>query len=652
MNRGMCLVGVSVLLLLIGSAGGTRLRAQAGMANGEWRSHSADTGSTKYSSLDQINRENAGKLGVVWRFKTDSLGPSRDSNWQATPLMVGRALYMPAGSRRDVVSVDAVTGELLWMYRLDEGARDKGAPWRGSGRSVAYWTDRKGDERIFHITLGYHLVALDAKTGRPIAGFGDNGVVDLKTGLDRRVDPLDPIGTDSGPLVANDVVVVGAAADDGSLPRSRNSPPGFIRGYDVRTGKRLWIFHTIPVPGEPGNETWLKDSWSYTGHTGAWTLMTADEELGRVYIPVESATGDYYGGHRPGSNLYANSLVCLDIRTGKLLWHFQFTHHDLWDFDLPAPPVLVDVTVGGRRIKAVAQVTKQSWVYVFDRVTGQPLWPIVERPVPKGNVPGEWYSPTQPFPTKPAPFDRQGLSADDLIDFTPELKAEALKIISQYVTGPLFTPPVLRQDPGAPGKKGFIELPSSSGGANWPGAGVDVETGILYVPSKTEPSYEIALEHDARSDLDYVRRGNNIAGPQGLPLVKPPWGRITAIDLNTGEHVWMVPNGDTPDNVRNHPALKGVQLPERTGRVGRVGVLVTKTLLFAGQGGPPVATPTGPGSIFRAYDKRTGQVVAEVPLPANTTGPPMTYMVGGRQYIAVAVGGNGASSELVSLALP
>jgi quinoprotein glucose dehydrogenase len=512
------------------------LSAQGGAERGEWLAYSGDLGSTRYSPLDRIHKGNVKNLHIAWRFNTDNLGRAADSVPEATPLMVDGVLYMTAGARRDVVALDAGTGELLWMYRLDEGQRGDKAPRKGSGRGVAYWGNGPGEGTIFVITQGYQLVALDAKTGVPRSKFGQHGIVDLKQGLDRTFDEATAdIGASSPPMVVSGVVVIGAAHLSGSAPFSRTNAPGFVRGFDAATGKRLWIFHTIPMPGEQGRETWENDSASYTGNTGAWAPLTADAELGRVYIPVESPTGDYYGGHRRGNNLFANSLVCLDAKTGKRLWYYQLSHHDLWDYDLPAAPILADITVNGRRIKAVAQVTKQSWVFVFDRVTGEPVWPIVERPVKRGNAPGEWYSPTQPYPTRPAPFDRQGFSIDDVIDFTPALKAEALKILSQYTLGDLYEPAPLKN---ADGKKGMLRVPASNGGGNWPGAALDPETGVLYVPSMTDVSYVISLDHDAKvSDMDFTRVGPTVKGPQGLPLIKPPWGRIAAIDLNSGEHL-------------------------------------------------------------------------------------------------------------------
>ena len=653
--------------------------AQQGAKNGEWRYYGGDSGSTKYSPLDQINAGNVKDLKIVWQWKSQNFGKRPDFNWEVTPLMVGGVLYFTAGTRRDVIAVDAASGETLWMYRLDEGARGAIVA-RTVNRGLAYWTDGKGDDRILLISPGYQLVALNAKTGTPVPGFGKTGIVELTEGLDRDVVKPGQIGASSPAIVVRDTVIVGAALLTGTAPVSKENVPGYIRGFDVRTGKKLWTFRTIPRPGEFGNETWENGSWKYTGNTGAWPPLSADEELGYVYIPVEMPTGDFYGGNRPGNSLFSDSLVCLDARTGKRIWHFQLVHHDIWDWDVAAPPILVDVTVGGKKIKAVAQVTKQAFTYVFDRVTGQPVWPIVEKPVPQSDVPGEKTSPTQPFPTKPPAFDRQGSSYDDLIDFTPALKAEAMKMADGLKMGPLYTPPIVRDTNG---KAGTFLLPAHVGGANWPGGAVDAETGILYVASVTNhESLSVSVADPARSDMGYVGGGGGRggrgggrggaapagavlddgdqsvrpvqrtnSGPQGLPLVKPPWGRITAIDLNTGDHVWMAANGEAPDYIKNHPALKGIDL-SNTGKPSRSLLMVTKTLLFAPEGNNLWAAPAGAGgNMFRVLDKKTGKLIHQLPLPAMATGIPMTYMVNDRQYIVVAVGAAGVPAELVALAI-
>ena len=634
----------------------------AAPVKGEWRYYGADAAGTKYSPLDQINKDNVKNLKIAWRWKSENFGPRPEFNSEAAPLMVNGVLYVTAGTRRDVVAIDAATGETLWLWRYDEGRRGQAAP-RQVNRGVAYWSNGR-DERILYITPGYHLIALNAKTGQAIPDFGQNGAVDLYEGLDRAAPKDGAIGASSPPIVVGDVAVVGAALVSGTAPNSKENIAGHIRGYDIHTGKRVWIFHTIPVPGEMGNDTWKNDSWSYTGNTGAWGPLAADLDLGYVYIPVETPTGDYYGGDRKGNNLFAESLVCLDAKTGKRVWHYQFVHHGIWDYDIPTAPNLVDITVNGRRIKAVAQVTKQAFTFVFDRVTGEPVWPIEERAVPQTDVPGEETSPTQPHPTRPAPFDRQGVQADNVIDFTPELHEEALKILKQYRTGPLFTPPS-RLDPN--GTKGTLQLPATNGGANWQGAAVDPETGILYVSSSAAAAVIALVKDPRRSTVDWINGGaaegggraagpqiaGDHLGPQGLPLVKPPYGRITAINLNTGDHVWMVPNGDTPESIKNHPALKGLTIPP-TGSAEHAGVFVTKTLVFAGEGAGlfgSAAAYLGGGPMFRALDKNTGATVFEMKLPANQSGIPMSYAVNGRQYIAMMIGGRNQPAELIALAV-
>src|SRR5262245_9588375 len=452
--------------------------AQSGARNGEWPTYGGDLGHTRYAPLDQITASNFNTLEIAWRFKTDNLGPRPEYQFEGTPLMVRGVMYSTAGSRRAVVALDAATGELMWIHSENEGLRGESAPRQLSGRGLSYWTDGK-EERILYVTPGYRLVALDAKTGALVSSFGRSGVVDLKLEDDQQIDLITgEVGYHSTPIVAKDVVIVGAAHRSGGVPRSKTNVKGYVRGFDVRTGKRLWIFHTIPSPGEFGNETWEKDSWSYTGNTGSWGQISVDLDLGLAYLPIEEPTGDYYGGFRPGAGLFGETLVAVDLQTGKRKWHFQLVHHGIWDNDIPCAPILADITVNGRVIKAVAQPTKQAYLYVFNRETGEPVWPIVERPVEKGDVPGEWYSPTQPFPTKPPAYERQSVSVDDLVDFTPELHAEALEIAKKYTMGSLFNPPVVSKREGPLGG-----LTRSQAGTNWKGGSYDPETHVVYVSS-------------------------------------------------------------------------------------------------------------------------------------------------------------------------
>ena len=668
-HRAWSVVVVLGLSLSV-APGAQRGPVSGGAPRGEWPTYGGDLRSTRYSSLDQISKDNFSKLEVAWRFKTDALGPRPEFNFQSTPLMVGGVLYTTGGTRRSVVALDAATGEMLWMYSLNERKRGEAAPRQLSGRGLAYWSDGR-ESRIVYVTPGYQMIALDAKTGRPVPGFGRNGIVDLKLNNDQEMDPVTgEIGLHAAPVISGDVVVVGAAHLPGSIPRRKDNDNGYVRGFDVRTGKRLWIFHTIPMAGEPGIETWEDGSAGTNGNAGVWAQMSIDEELGLVYLPVELPTGDYYGGHRPGSTLYGESIVAVELKTGKKRWHYQLVHHGIWDSDIPCAPILVDLVVDGRSIKALAQPAKQGWVYVLDRATGRPVWPIDERAVESSTVPGEKASPTQPFVTKPPAFARQGVAIDDLIDFTPELRAEAVKIASRYKLGPLYTPPVVsRWD----GPLATLMMPSTTGGANWPGGSLDPETNVLYVYSSDQISDLGLVESDGkRSDMRYVRgTASNPAAPpsalpaagaagaeaapamtvQGLPLVKPPYATITAIDLNKGELVWQVPHGETPDNIRNHPALKGLKIP-RTGRIGRIGTLSTKTLLIAGEAGF-FTTPNGQrGAMLRAYDKATGQEVGSVYMPAPQTGSPMTYLLNGQQHLVVSMSGGTYSGELVAYKLP
>ena len=649
------------------------LAAQTGAKNGEWRTYGGDLGNTHYSALEQISASNFNKLQLAWRFKTDSLGPRPEYNFESTPLMVNGVVYTTAGTRRAVVALDAGTGELMWMHSEREGARGNNAPRQLSGRGLAYWTDGK-EERILYVTPGYRLIALDAKTGVPVPAFGKAGVVDLKLDDDQNIDLVTgEVGLHATPVVAGDVVIVGAAHRSGGVPKTRNNVKGYVRGFDARTGKRLWIFHTIPLPGEYGFNTWEKDSSSYTGNAGVWGQISVDEELGMAYIPVELPTGDYYGGHRPGNGLFGETLLAVDLKTGQRKWHYQLVHHGIWDMDIPCAPVLTDITINGRTIKAVAQPTKQAFLYVFDRATGQPIWPINEQPVMKGSVPGEWYSPTQPFPTKPPAYDRQGLVTDDLIDFTPAMRAEAVKLTSRYQLGPVFTPPVVSK---AEGPLATLALATAGGGTNWPGGSYDPETHKFYVfsqkslstlglvpPKSTETSDMNYVQGTATSGVRTTGGSGAVAGDapaegggggltvQGLPLMKPPYAQISAIDLNKGEILWQVAHGETPDNIRNSPALKGLNIP-RTGRPGNIGTLVTKTLVVAGEAGF-FTTPSGQkGAMLRAYDKVTGKDAGAVYMPAPQTGSPMTYTMNGKQYIVIAVGGAGYPAELLAYKLP
>ncbi len=718
-------IGVALLVLAFAFAAllafSPRLSGQSASGfpskeNGEWAHYSSDIKGSRYMPLDQINASNFNKLEVAWHFKTDNLGPRLEYKLEGTPLMIKGTLYAMAGTRRAVVALDARTGEQKWVYSMDEGRRAQMAPRVLSGRGLSYWTDGTGDDRIIYVTIGYRLVQLNAKTGQPISTFGKNGVVDLKEGVvygklingkwQQVQIPLDEgeIGTNSTPLVVNDMVIVQSAMAEGLRYEYTNNSKGLVRAYDVRTGKQLWRFNTMPGPGEFGHETWENGSWNWTGNTGVWTEMSADPEAGLVYLPVESGTIDAYGGNRPGAGLFAESVVAVDLKTGKRKWHFQVVHHGLWDLDLPGAPLLMDVTIDGKPRKIIGQPSKQGWLYTFDRITGEPIWPIVEKPVPQSDVPGEKSWPTQPFPTKPPTFSRNYLAKDDVIDFTPELRAKALENLKKYRWEEMpFVPYVI------PSEKwlGTILVGNTMGGVNWPGSSFNPETGIFYTqannsaisgaslspeyfesikPEKHTPNH-IAIweapgfgtpDFEAPSTSGYARqnqapaagggrgasgaaaggggrggRGANALtdGLGGLPIIKPPYGVMTALDMHTGTMKWQVPHGDTPDAVRNSPLLKGLNIP-KTGQAGIVGVVLTKSLVICGD--PQVtAPPDRPrGAMLRAYDQQTGKEVGAVWMPAAQSGDPMTYMLDGRQYIIVAVGGGTYTSEYIAFALP
>jgi glucose dehydrogenase len=629
-------------LLLIAWA--APLRAQDAA---QWGFYSGNRHATRYSPLAQIDASNAARLRIAWRHpQVDPaiLAANPDfavtNRYMATPIYVDGMLYIPNGFGL-AEAIDPKTGRTLWTQKpLIDGP--EGLPSLMISKGVAYWGSG-GDARILTVRQ-QHLFALDPKTGAAIAGFGDGGKVDLSTEEFR-------YKWNGVPVVAGDVVLVGSSMLEQDSAVYKDGPPGEVRAFDVRTGKPRWTWQAIPREGDAATATWQDDSWKYSGAANTWSTFSVDEELGYVYVPTTGATNDMYGGHRLGDNLYTSSIVCLDSKTGERVWHFQTVHHDLFDYDLPAAPILVDITVDGRRIQALAQVTKQGFVFVLDRVSGKPVWPIEERPVPKSAVPGEVASPTQPFPTKPPPFEHQGLTADDLIDFTPELRAEALEIVKRYVIGPQFTPPSVI-DSGPNGTLGTIQLAGASGGANWNGATFDPETGMLYVGSRTVAFVADLFAPDpARSDLRYRAGMREIMnGPRGLPLMKPPYGRITAFDLNRGEQAWMVPNGDGP---RNHPALAALKLPP-LGDATPSAVIATKTLLFVTEADK--STPRSPvnvgGTKFKALDKATGEKVWEIDLGVGQNNTPMTYMHDGKQYVVVAIGGTDHPAELVALALP
>ncbi len=646
-------------IVLIFCAIGLNLCSATAGEVGEWRAYGADNASTKYLQLDQINKHNVKELRIAWRWDSpdNALVESNPDLWtmvnEATPLMIGGVLYTST-SLNLVAAIKAATGETIWVH--DPKTYKDGTP-ANTGfvhRGVSYW-ETDADKRILFGTGDGYLIALDAETGEPIPGFGEGGRVDLTKGLRRPVNRR-LYAVFSPPVICRNVVVVGSTVLDSFAigePPQKRMPPGDVRGFDVRTGERRWIFHTIPQKGEFGNETWKRDSWKSTGNANVWTMMSADEELGFVYLPVSTPTNDFYGGDRPGDNLFAESLVCLNAETGERVWHFQILRHGLWDYDLPAAPNLIDITVDGKKIKAVAQVTKQAFCFVFDRVTGKPVWQIEERPVPQSSVPGESSSPTQPFPTKPAPFDRQGLTHDDLIDFTPSLRKQALDIIKDYNYGALYTPP---------SEKGTIAMPGIIGGASWAGAAVDPGKGIIYIPSYTYPAV-ITLNKAADPKADYAYTGSlafGPDGPRGLSLLKPPYGRITAIDLNTGDHKWMQPVGDGP---RDHPTLRHLDLPP-LGWAQRNFPLLTQSLLFAATQAQWDVTGNSPrgnaievtfedqNPFLWAFDPDNGQLVSRTALPSNAQGAPITYMADGKQFIVIPIGGANRPAELIALSLP
>ena len=668
-------------------------------SNGEWRSYAGDIGGKKYSPLDQIDATNFADLELAWEWTSVDNFVSMTTNdggewwapletivevleqktpnlyrtghrpnprgFHATPLMVDGVLYFNTPLSQ-AVAVDATTGETLWVNNpksYEEGTTTMTGTWRQRG--VAYWTDGAGDDRIFWGTGNGYLVCADAQTGRPCPDFGPtgNGMVDTMDGVPRanrgERDYLNALlwGIHSPPIVVRDRVIHGSHVADRRV--TKEAIPGWVRAWDVRTGQPAWDFHTVPNRAAAyGADTWRNESWRYSGNANVWSMLAGDNELGMVYLPTGTATNDYYGADRLGDNLYSETLIAVDVETGQRAWHFQAVHHGLWDYDFPTHPNLLDVTVDGRPIQAIAQVSKQGWIYAFDRVTGEPIWPIEERPVPQHtNMPGEVPSPTQPFPTKPAPFDYQGIEIDDLVDFTPELRQMAIEAVAGFTLGPLFTPP---NRPVEGETRGTIMRPPPGGTAGWAGAAADPDTGILYIPSRNQASViglyapdpelgaTVEYTHGApeAERMEMLRQGIRTGPqmPQGLPLLKPPYSRMSALDMNTGEYTWVIPTGNG-DRYRRHPMLRDLDLPPLGGDNGTNGPVLTKTLLIyclttgSSSGGPRMV----------AYDKDNGEELAAVDLPAGAIGTPMTYMVDGRQYIALTIGGG---PRLVAFALP
>jgi quinoprotein glucose dehydrogenase len=616
----------------------------------EWRYYGGDAGSRKYSAAAQVTPENVSRLAVAWQWPSidnavvEANPTARPGAYQDTPLMANGVLYTVT-SLGQIAALDPATGRARWTF--DPGSWKTGRPGNLGfvHRGLAYWTDGRR-VRLLLGTGDAYLLAVDAATGALDPAFGVGGRVDLMAGV-ARATRASTFTNSSAPIVSRNVVVVGASVHDG--PTTKEWPRGDVTGYDVRTGRKLWTFRSIPEKGSVGYDTWSGDAAEYTGSTNVWTTMSADDELGLVYLPFGTPTNDFYGGHRPGANLFAESIVAVDVATGARRWHYQAVHHGLWDYDLPAAPALVDITVNGRAIKALAQVSKQGFTYVLDRRTGEPVWPIEERAVPQSSAPGERTSPTQPFPTKPPAFERQGMTDDNLIDFTPELRARAIELLAPYDRGPLFTPP---------SEKGTVVLPGWVGGANWGGAAFDPESGRLFVPSMTSPIVVQLVRPDGAKSNFQLLRGGQMNAPMidGLPLTKPPYGRVTALDLHQGTEAWMVPVGEGP---RRHPRLAALNLPP-LGMQTRGNPLVTKTLLFIAQGGGPLgAPPPGAASAqpppetrkLRAFDKQTGRELwaVEPPIP-GVMASPMTYVHQGRQYVVVAAGG-GTNAGLVAYAL-
>ena len=606
----------------------------------DWPFWGGDPGSGHYSALTEVNIRNVSELRQAWTWKTGETElkeyATRPGMFENTPLTIDNVMYVTTPYNK-VVALDPEKGTVLWSY--DPKSYVDGQPPNGTGyvhRGIAMWRD--GNESRIFLNSRYRLMSLDAKTGQPVTTFGDNGVVDLSQGLVWQINKMHYTET-SPPVVYKNLVIVGNGVGDRLA--YKNDPPGDVRAFDVRTGKQAWSFHTIPQAGEFGNDTWGNDSWKVTGHTNVWAPFTLDERRGLLYLPVSTPSNDFYGGNRPGNNLFGETLVCLDANTGARKWHFQIVHHGLWDYDLSSPPVLAAITVDGKKIDAVVQLTKEGFAFVFDRVTGKPVWPIEERAVPASDVPGEHASPTQPFPTKPPPFSPQGVTLADAFDLTPELKAEAQAEMKKYRLGPLFTPPSL---------EGTLGLPGIIGGANWGGGAFDPETGMLYIKTTNSPAifrvkkadHSPANPRAAEVDAEWTGDLGAQASFHGrLPLTKPPYGHVSAIDLNHGTIAWQQPFGDWPE-LRANPALKDVKLPPLLGIAGPQGGIVTKGgLFFVG----------GEDMSLHAIDKSNGKDLWQGPLGGRSYGTPMTYRTrSGHQFVVIAVG-QGAGAALVAFGL-
>lgn len=646
-------------LFMATTAGALALLAHPATAQ-EWPYYGGSKAFDRYSPLDQINASNVARVKVLWtRPAIDPLITKAFPDlvashyFRGTPIMIGGTLYAPDGVGL-IEAFDAATGKTIWVQQPFAPTMKEAAGI--STRGADYWPGTKDEAPRIVSIRGDYLYVLDARTGSYIPSFGIGGRVLLK----RMARDKGGFVGGNGPILVGDVIVVsgtGGVIGAGDGGDKKEGTPEDVRAYDVRTGRLLWTFHVLPQGGEPGNETWGGDSSTYVGSMGAWAPMAADEKLGLVYVPLTAPTNAYFGGHRPGDNLYGDSIVALDAKTGKLAWHFQMVHHDLWDYDNASPPTLATLKVDGKTIDAVIQPNKTGFLYVFDRQTGKPVWPIIERPVPQSQTPGEQTSPTQPFPSKPPAFDRQAITDDDLIDFTPEIKAKAREFASHYALGPIFTPPLIR---GTDGKRGVIVAPGAWGSGNWNTGAFDPQTGRYYAVSMTlpnsfalvkttEPDATIAWEWPHEQAPGEPKEGLYGPGPDGLPLLKPPYGRITAFDMNQGTLLWTVANGDGP---KDHPLLKGLKLP-RLGSIGRPVPLLTRSLLFLGESSDALYGKVGgnTGAPFRAYDKVTGKVLWETTLPAGTTGGPVTYLAGGKQVIVVPIGSSATAGQWVALGL-